>query len=84
MREGFTVFEELIRIGDLQSKVWYAGYLENLENPNKFQSGDYIVGKILLNLQENFPVNINLKVKISYNRHLIRSFNDLLLAHLFG
>ena len=45
MCEGLTVFEELIRMGDLKSDIWHDNYLEQLENSNEFKNDDYIIGK---------------------------------------
>ena len=48
MKEGLMIFEELIRIGDLNSKIWYNDLLYQIDYSSDINCGDYIVGKILL------------------------------------
>ena len=52
MREGITIFKELIRLGNLQRKIWHDNCLDQLENSEEFTDGDYIVGKIHFGIEE--------------------------------
>ena len=50
MREGLTVFEELIGMGDLQSEIWHTDCLDHIQYSNELTSDHYIVGKIQFHL----------------------------------
>ena len=60
MKEGLIIFEELIRIGHLQSKIWFNDFVYQIDYSSDITCGDYIVGKILFYIIFTTSFSMNL------------------------